>query len=225
MTRTSFGILLLTFVTLIGASAQTSSGNTGKNDESPTRWYIRFGVAGVIYHPDATVNAGGSPVPGASVHVSNNVTGTLDIGYYLLPNITVSLLGGVPPKPKLSGAGTIEPYGELTSVWYAPAVLSAQYHFFERKRLQPYLGPGVSYAIILRKHASVLENIQVHNAFAPTLQVGAEYKLNWRWGCYTDLKQIWLSTDAHGKLGGVVPANARVKLYPTVLSAGFRYRF
>jgi len=204
--------------------AQTAA-DTGKANGGPaTNWYIRFGVNGVIYHADATVRAAGSPVPGASAKVSNNVTGTIDLGYHLLPSLNVSLMAGIPPKPTLYGAGSLKQYGELGSLWYGPAVLSAQYHF-GKARLQPYIGPGVAYAIILRKHAAVLQNFQVHNAFAPVLQAGGEYKLNSHWGTYVDLKQIWLTADAHGTIGGVVPAQAHVKLYPTVVSGGFTYRF
>ena len=198
------------------------------SSESLVRFFhneVRLGLGGVIYHPGANVSAGGAVVPGASATVTNNVTLLFDYGRYFTPNLEVSLMGGIPPRPKLSGSGTIAPYGQLGAVWYGPAVLSGNYHFLTKTRIQPYVGPGIAYAIILRKHAAALSNIQVHNNFAPVAQAGANYMMNKKWGAYIDCKQIWLSVDAHGKIAGIVPAQARVKLYPTVISSGLTYRF
>jgi len=205
-------------------------GDRSNSTETPSlsnfsRYYARVGVAGIIYHPGAKVSAGGTVVPGASATVSNNVTMIFEGGYYFTPNIAVSVMGGIPPKPKLTGAGTIASYGELGAVWYGPAVLSAHYHFLTKGPLQPYVGPGLAYAIILKKHNAALSGLQVHNNFAPVLQAGTDYMFNKKWGAFVDCKQIWLSVDAHGKIAGVVPARARVKLYPTVVSAGLKYRF
>jgi outer membrane protein len=215
-------VMVLLATACIGQTTP-SKADAGKTD-LVSNWYTRIGVGGVIYHPAATVYADGTNIPGATAQVSNNVTLLVDAGYYVLPKLTVSLMAGIPPKPKLSGAGTISAYGELGSVWYGPAVLSAQYHFGKGK-FQPYFGPGVAYAIILRKHAAALEHIQVHNAFAPVIQAGGEYMFNKHLGAFVDCKQIWLSVDAHGDIAGVVPAKAHVKLYPTVPEAGLKYRF
>lgn len=214
-------VLLFAITTCFGQSA-TSEEKSRQLSEN--RWYTRIGVGGVIYHPGATVSVAGTSVAGASAQVTNNVTVLADIGYYARPNLTISLMAGIPPRPKLYGAGSLSPYGELGAVWYGPAVLSAQYHFGHGK-FQPYLGPGVAYAIMLRKHSAALEHIQIHNAFAPVLQGGGEYMFNKHWGTFIDCKQIWLSVDAHGSVVGVVPAKAHVKLYPTVAEGGFKYRF
>jgi outer membrane protein len=189
------------------------------------KWYGRIGVAGIIYHPAANVSAGGASVPGASAAITNNVTVLFDAGYFVNKNVAVSLMAGIPAKPTLSGAGSLAPYGNLGAVWYGPAVLSAHYHFLSKGPLQPYAGVGLAYAIILKKHDEALQNLQIHNNFAPVAQAGADYMFNKKWGAFIDCKQIWLSVDAHGKIGGVVPATARVKLYPTVVWAGLKYRF
>jgi outer membrane protein W len=38
-------------------------------------------------------------------------------------------------------------------------------------------------------------------------------------------KQLWLSVNADGLLGGVIPISAKVKLDPTIVSAGIKFRF
>jgi len=225
------GALLLFTVVGINCFGQTSvseevaTDKAAKSSVPQSKWYARVGVAGIIYHPGANVSAGGAVVPGASATVSNNVTVIADAGYYFTKNIAASFFAGIPPKPTLSGTGTIAPYGHLGSLWYAPPVLSGHYHFLSKGPIQPYVGAGLAYAVILRKHSEALKSLQVHNNFAPVAQAGADYMFNKKWGAFIDCKQIWLSVDAHGNIEGVVPAKARVKLYPTVVSAGLKYRF
>jgi len=231
MNRNILRILLVLFVASTSCFSQAFESENVTTDQakkSPanlSRFYGRIGVAGIIYHPDATVNAGGAPVPGASATVTDNVTVLFDGGYYVTDNIAVSLMAGIPPKPHLRARGTIAPYGELASLWYAPPILSAHYHFLSKGPIQPYVGAGVGYAIILKKHDEALRSVQVHNNFAPVAQAGVDYMFNRKWGAFIDCKQVWLSVDAHGKIGGVVPATARVKLYPTIVWAGLKYRF
>jgi outer membrane protein len=231
MNRNILRTLLVLFVAGVGCFAQTAASRevaTDQAKESPapsSKWYVRVGVAGIIYHPGALVTAGGAVVPGASATVTNNVTVIVDGGYYFTKHIAATIFGGIPPKPTLSGTGTIAPYGNLGSLWYAPPILSTHYHFLKWGPIQPYAGGGVGYAIILKKHNEALKNLQVHNNFAPVAQAGTDYMFNKKWGAFVDCKQAWLSVDAHGNIEGVVPAKARVKLYPTIVSAGLTYRF
>jgi outer membrane protein W len=81
--------------------------------EAPGRWYGRLGIAGAIYHPAANVSAGGASVPGATATVTNDVTATVDVGYYFRKDSATSLMVGVPPKPTLSGAGSF-----VWNEWY-----------------------------------------------------------------------------------------------------------
>src|SRR6266568_7088117 len=131
MKNAAVTLMLLTLLTARSVAqtqlteAQSEAGNDTRphtapasQTKGPANWYGRIGVAGIIYHPAANVAAGGASVPGASATVSNNVTVLFDAGYHVTNNIAVSLMAGIPPKPKLSGTGTIAPYGELGSLWY-----------------------------------------------------------------------------------------------------------
>jgi outer membrane protein W len=39
------------------------------------------------------------------------------------------------------------------------------------------------------------------------------------------LKQLWLSVNADGLLGGFTAVSAKLKLDPTIISAGIKFRF
>ena len=45
------------------------------------------------------------------------------------------------------------------------------------------------------------------------------------WKLFADFKEIWLSVDADGLLAGGVPVTARVKLNPSLFSAGIKFHF
>jgi outer membrane protein W len=55
------------------------------------------------------------------------------------------------------------------------------------------------------------------------MQAGAEYNLR-GWNLFLDYKYVWISVDADGSLGNA-PVTARVKLNPSLFSAGFKFRF
>lgn len=234
MNNKIFHAVLVIIVASVSCFAQTSGiGETPKpkaQDDATAsqgtgRWYGKVGIAGAIYHPAANISAGGAPLPGSTVTLTNDVTATVDVGYYFTKNIAASLMAGVPPKPTIGGAGTIESYGELGAVRYGPAIASAHYHFLPDQALQPYLGVGVAYAIVFKNHDKALTSLKVNNNFAPVVQGGADYMFNKHWGTFVDCKFLWLSMDARGKIGGVVPVSARVKIYPSIVSAGLKYRF
>lgn len=197
----------------------------GPKTEPLSRWYVRLGASGVLFHPGATVSAAGSGVPGAAVTVSNRATATADVGYYFTKNIAASLTAGVPPRSTVSGAGSLAPYGNLGAIWYGPAILAVHYHFLNLGAFQPYVGVGATYLIVFKKHDEAIKSLMAHNDFSPITQAGADYMLNKKWGVFADCRQTWLTTDVHGSLEGAVPAKAHIKLYPTVVSAGVTYRF
>lgn len=197
-----------------------------ESDQAPLkRRFVRVGFDAAIYHPQSTISAGGAVVPEANASVTNNQTITFDAGYYLNRHLAVSLMGGLPPKPSLTGEGSVAAYGTLGSVRYGPAVLSANYHLRPFRRFLPYAGGGLVYAIILRNYDGAISGLKVHNNFGLAIQAGADYQVSRKLEVYADVKQMWLSVNADGKIGGAVPASAKVKLNPTLPSVGLTYRF
>ena len=198
-----------------------------KTTASPrfTRWYGRVGAAGVVYHSSASVSAVGSAIPGANASVSNNETVIVDGGYYVTPNIAASLMIGFPPKPILTGEGSVAAYKGLGTVRYGPAVASAHYHLLRTGAFQPYVGGGAVYAIILKNYDLAIHDLKVHNHWGSAVQGGADFRLTNKLTLFGDFKQIFLLVNAKGMMGGVVPVTARVTLNPTVISGGIKMTF
>jgi len=192
---------------------------------SESRWYTRVGVLGAIYHSSATFAMSGSTVPDAGAQVSNDESVTLDVGYDITREISTQLMIGVPPRPTINGQGTVASLGELGAVRYGPGILTGLYRIRRWRAFQPYVGPGVAYAIFLKDHDASVTDLHVANSFGSVLQAGAEYKIGERWSIFGDFKEVWLGVNAHGLIGGEVPVTAHVSLNPSLASAGIKYRF
>src|SRR5262245_9156735 len=141
-------------------------------------WYWRVGAVGVFYDSSASIETNGQPLSGASVTVSNNETVTIDVGYDITPHVAVSLLVGAPPKPTISGDGTIASLGELGKVRFGPVMLTSYYRLRPSAAFRPYAGLGVAYVIIFNEYDGAVEELDVHDNWAYAVQAGAEYRLS-----------------------------------------------
>jgi outer membrane protein len=193
--------------------------------DDANEWFARVGVLEAIYNSGARISTDAGTIPGASANVTSNTTVMFDIGYDPTANTYVMLMAGIPPKPDLNGTGTVSQFGKLGSVRYGPAILTGGYRIPVPGNLQPYIGAGFAYAITLHNYDGAVSDLHVHNNFGYALQAGVEYVITRKWQAFLDLKQLWLSVNADGSLGGLVPVAAKVKLDPTIISAGIKYRF
>jgi outer membrane protein len=187
--------------------------------------FARIGVIGAVYHSGASISTDGVVIPGASAIVSNNTSVTFDIGCDITNDISVQLMAGIPPKPTITGEGAVASLGELGAVRYGPTILSGTYKVRRFGALQPYAGAGVGYAIILKDHDASVSDLHVRNNFGFVLQGGAEYKIARKWSVFADYKEVWLAVNAHGLIDHVAPVTAHVKLNPSLVSAGVKFRF
>lgn len=193
-------------------------------DASKQGWFVRSGPIGVLFDSKADISVGGGVIPGASADTKDNITLGFDVGYRFNNNVSLTFTGGIPPRTTLTGTGPLAG-ATLGKASYAPAVLSAQYHFDSfGSKFQPYVGAGVNYTLFFNTSDGAVAGLSVKNAFAPVLQAGFEYDLDNKWGVYLDVKKIFLSTTATGTVGGS-PARAEVTANPTLVSTGFVYRF
>jgi outer membrane protein len=188
-------------------------------------WFGRAGIVGVFYDSSASIETNGVPLPGASVTVSNNETVTFDIGYDLTRHVAASLVVGAPPKPTITGEGTIASLGELGRVRFGPVILNGTYRFRPAAAFRPYAGLGVAYIIIFNEYDGAVEDLDVHDNWATVAQAGAEYRLSPTCDFFVDAKHLWLDLDADGFLAGGVPITARVTLDPLLVTIGMKFRF
>jgi outer membrane protein len=205
------------------AIAQSSDGAEPERLTSP--WFVRIGMLDAIYHPSATIAMSGQTIPGATATVSNNVTVMFDLGYDITKAFSIQLMGGIPPKPTVTGERTVASLGDLGAVRYGPVVLTGNYHMPRMRGWRPYVGAGAVYAIILDDHDRAVSDLVVLNNVGFVLQGGVERSIANNLELFFDFKEVWLAVDAHGKLAGGVPVTARVRLDPSVIAIGVKFRF
>lgn len=188
-----------------------------------TDWVVGIGVVGAFYHSGATIATSGQLIPGGTANVSNNLSFIFDVNRYIAKDFSLSFMAGFPPKPAVTGKGSVTALGELGKVRYGPAILTADYHLPKLRTFRPYVGAGAGYAIIFKEHDAAVSDLKAHNNWGTVLQAGAEHELSRNMALFIDVKEVWLAVNAHGSLSGVVPVTAHVKLNPTVVSVGMRF--
>jgi outer membrane protein len=205
------------------AIAQSSDGADAA--QLTSRWFTRIGLLYAIYHPSATIAMSGQTIPGATATVSNNVTVMFDLGYDITKAFSIQLMGGIPPKPTVTGERTVASLGDLGAVRYGPVLLTGNYHMPRRRGWRPYVGAGAVYAIIFDDHDRAVSDLVVLNNVGFVLQGGVQRSIADNVEFFLDFKEVWLAVDAHGKLAGGVPVTARVTLDPSIVAIGVKFRF
>jgi outer membrane protein len=216
----------LTIFGVVAASLSLANPVRAADGDAPTfkHWFVRAGPAEVIYDEGAKIRLGGQTVPGASVTAKNNFTGEIEAGYYFNPNVSVSLTVGAPPTATLVGTGPLAGV-KLGKITYGPAVAAIQYHVTDfGPRFIPYIGAGVNYTIVLSEKDGAVQNLRVKSPVGVTFQAGAESMINDRFGLFIDAKKIVLDTTARGNVGGV-PADAKIKINPLIVTGGISFHF
>jgi len=202
-----------------GALALAAAAGAAQADDAGGKLWLHLGAAHVRFHPSVDVAVG--PAPFANVpdaRLSSNNALVFDAGYEVLPGTVVSLMAGTPPTTTLSSGAF---GGDLGRVKYGPAILSAHYHF-DAGAVRPYLGLGVAYAMVLSSKDAGLTGLDVKSAWGTALVAGAEVPLSPRYALYVDVRKLALKTTGSAMAGGV---QARIRLDPTIISAGVALRF
>ena len=187
-------------------------------------FFVHVGAAGIFLSEGAKVTLLGAPVVGANVKIASQLTGVVEAGYFVTPEVAVSFTGGFPPTVDIIGRGTILGLGRLGTATYGPSTLTAHYHFKNFGRFQPYIGAGPTFMIVFGTKDGALTNLKVNNAVGFAVQAGADFMFDDKWGVFVDVKKAYLRTTATGLLFGL-PTKSAVKLDPLVIHTGLTYRF
>lgn len=186
--------------------------------------FTRLGFLVAPYHSSATIATNGQLLSGGSAKASNNMSLTFDLGCDVAKNISVSVTSGIPVKPHVTGQGAAAPLGILGKVRYGPMIVAGQYRFPKIGRFRPYAGGGAAYAIIFKNFDGSVKNLKVHNNWGSVLQGGTEYEVNSKYTFFVDFKEVWLAVNADGVLSDGTGVKARVKLNPSLITVGFKFR-
>src|SRR3712207_9183900 len=108
------------------------------------QWFVRLGPALVDLDESATMNAGGSAVPGANVEIDAEWTAAVEIGRFVTPNVAVSFTGGFPPKFQIMSAGSPAALGRAGPVLGGPVPVPGPHHFNRPGGPHPAVGAGVA---------------------------------------------------------------------------------
>lgn len=183
-------------------------------------WMIRLRAVGVLTRDSGNVDQ----LPGSDLNVSNSVIPELDITYFFTPNIAAELILGVTPH-SMTGAGTINGV-DVGKVWLLPPTLTLQYHFTNFGPFKPYVGVGGNYTVFFNQEAAggVVTGINVHNAFAPAVQIGFDYMIDRHWGLNFDVKKLWLRPDFDATIVGLA-MTGKANLDPWLIGGGVTYKF
>ena len=184
-------------------------------------WMVRVRVLGVLPDPNARLNAGGVPLNGAKVSISNSVIPELDISYFFTRNIAAELILGV-TRHTVDGAGTLAGT-KIGSTWILPPTLTLQYHFDGFGAFKPYVGAGVNYSVFFgEKERGPFNSFRLTSNVAPAVQFGFDYMIDQHWGFNVDVKKLFLDTKVKLNAGAV---RGRVDIDPWIVGAGVTYKF
>lgn len=190
-------------------------------------WRLRVGPGRIAFHEQITLSIGGAPVPGAGAKLSDDTTLLAEIGYRFTPEWSAGLTVDIPPTTDIDGTGSAAAFGRLGEMKYGPLALTGQYQFNAGGRLQPYLGAGAVYYLVMDEKDGAVAGLTVDNAWGSVLQAGVDYKLSPTLGLFVDVKKLFLKTTASGNLPalGGAPVKADAKLDPLVIQAGLLLQF
>lgn len=193
---------------------------------------IRARGLAVLPQEDGKLKLNGTTDIGEA-NVGNDYIPELDFSYFITDNIALELIAGTSRHKvsgSLNGLGNSVDVGKVSLL---PPTLTAQYHFFTKERVSPYVGAGINYTLFYREDAAntlngiglAITNTDYKNRFGFALQAGVDVAISGPWSLNFDVKKIFLKTDvtAQTNLGPVV--KSKVDLNPWLVGIGVGYRF
>ena len=165
---------------------------------------------------------------GQTVKIDNVGTPEVDFSYFFTPNLSAELIAAT-FRTGLHTNNTTAP--DLGSSWLLPPTLTAQWHFFPKGVINPYVGAGLNYTFFYNSDgantaAGNANRLNLSNSLGYALQAGVDYNITGRWYANLDVKYIFLSTNAsEGGSNGTFPVTSHVDVNPLLLGAGIGYRF
>ena len=182
----------------------------------------------------------GAPVmsPGAELAVSDKVIPELDISYYITKNIAAELILALGTHHNVSiteDTNSVVGNQNLGSVNLLPPTLTAQWHFNPDQLIDPYLGAGINYTLMLDRNAKESagaingNKIKIdRDSWGYVLQGGVDVNLKNGWLLNADIKYVNIETDV--QLKGAATDNQWRKvdaldINPWVFGIGIGKRF
>lgn len=162
---------------------------------------------------------------GGHVTATDQVAPELDLSYFFTDNIAVELIAAT-TRHEVAGESTKLGKIDVGSVWVLPPTLTVQYHFMPHLAFSPYIGAGINATFFYnaKSAAPIVNRVSFEDNVGAAVEAGFDYNFSGHWFANVDVKQIFLSTEAHLQtpLG---PVTAKTDLDPLVVGVGIGYRF
>jgi outer membrane protein len=191
--------------------------------DTNSKWYIQAGPAHVTFDEDASVSAGGAEIPGANLTLSDDSSFAFGLGYRFSDHVSIIGIVGIPPETTLKGSGSLAGLS-VGKTKYGPSVFALDYRFNTQGAFQPFIGAGLSYAIMIDTKSNSVNNLNIENAFGSVIRVGFDYMISDNNGLFLSVNKLFVDTEATGTLAGT-PVKAKIDLDPLVVHAGWVHRF
>lgn len=198
-------------------------------ESEPVGWQkgdvvIKSGVAGIFFNSSAVIKLNGVEVQGASARLTNNATPSFEFEYFPARNVSVALLGGVPPKNSAIATGTLAHLGEVARIRYGLGVAAVRFHANASGRFSPLVGVGLGRFFVFSTEDRSMQNTRATSGWGPFFQAGADYHINRHWGLQATASFLPIKSDASGTIRGA-SVTARTTINPVVVKAALSYRF
>ena len=132
-------------------------------------------------------------------------------------NIGVELVGAYPFTHTIRGDGAISGLGKIGDTKQLPPTLLAQYYFFPKSPIRPYIGAGLNYTIFFDTNAKrPLDNLDLTNSWGYAGEVGVDVDLNKDWFVNVSSWYMDIKTRAKAQIGDVT-TKSHVNIDPWVL--------
>jgi len=208
-------------------------------------WVVRVRAVNVSPNEDSSLGKDVNKVvgpatmsPGAELNVSDKVIPELDISYYFTKHIAAELILALGTRHNVSitgdSVGAVGNQG-LGSVNLLPPTLTAQWHFNPDQMIDPYVGAGINYTMMLDRNlkgsagAITGNKIKIDSdSWGWALQAGVDINLKDGWLLNADVKYVTIDTDV--KLKGTATGNTwrkidSVDINPWVIGFGIGKKF
>lgn len=208
-------------------------------------WVVRARAVNISPNEDSSLgktvnNLLGAPVMslGAELAVSDKVIPEFDISYYITKNIAAELILAFGTRHNVSITGdtnSVVGNQSLGSVNLLPPTLTAQWHFNPDQLIDPYLGAGINYTLMLDRNAKGSagaingNKIKIdRDSWGYVLQGGVDINLKNGWLLNADIKYVNIETDV--QLKGAATGNQwrsvdSLDINPWVFGIGIGKRF
>lgn len=213
------GMLAVTMAA-VQADAQTT-GDDGLVGKQAGTFMLRARAIGVLpLDSSSSISA-----IGGHVSTTDQAAPEVDLSYFLTDNVAFELIAAT-TRHEVAGQSTALGKVDVGSVWALPPTLTAQYHFMPHSAFSPYVGVGLNLMFFYdaKPARPVVSHVSFEDNAGAALQAGFDYNFSGHWFANVDVKQIFVSTEAHLRTA-LGPVTAKADLNPMVVGVGIGYRF